>query len=227
MRPGLEAARIARQHRLQELGPLDRQGGVVGTGRVLVGPHVLQDHRDPPGRGQPLGAGPRHVAHEDRVGDQAAFLRPALVLREGIVAGEPDQGHAGVLRVDRRLLVRPPHQAHVEAVERKRRDEVEAPAPVVLDQQRRMTVRHRDLLQLAQPVADEPDAADLAARDGQRDVLAGQLRVPPGIDRGQLARQLPQRHPAGQRPGALAYVRGLGEPFRHESRPSVALLPLC
>ena len=106
------------------------------------------------------------------------------------------------VRVDRRLLVRPPHQAHVEAVERKRRDEVEAPPPVVLDQERRMAVRDRDLLQLAQPVADQPGAADLAARDGERDVLAGQLLVAPGVDRGQLARRAAaasSRRPAPRR----------------------------
>ena len=117
-----------------------------------------------------------------RAGDQAALLRPALVLREGIVAGQADQRHAGMVRVDRRLLVRPPHQRHVEAIERKRRNKVEAPAAIVLHQERRMTVRDRDLLQLAQPVADQPGAADLAARHGERDVLAGQLPVPPGVD---------------------------------------------
>ena len=146
-----------------------------------------------------------------RTGDQPALLRPPLVLREGIVAGDPDQRHPRLVRVGRRLLVRPPHQPHVEAIERKRRDEVEPPPPVVLHQQRRMPVGGRDLLQLAQPVADQPGAADLAARHRQRDVLAGQLLVAPGIDRGQLPRQLPQRHALGQRPGAVADVRRLGE----------------
>ncbi len=41
VRPGLEPACIARQHGLEELDPLDRQGSVVRPGRVLVGPHVL------------------------------------------------------------------------------------------------------------------------------------------------------------------------------------------
>ncbi len=150
LRPGLESACVARQHGLQELAALDRQGGVVGTGGVLVRPDVLEDHRDAAGRGQALGAGARHLAHEARAGNHAAFLGPPLVLGEGIVAGEPDQRHAGVLGVDRRLLVRPPHQRHVEAVERERRDEIDSPPPVVLQQDRRMTVRARDLLQLAQ-----------------------------------------------------------------------------
>ena len=106
VRARLEPAGVARQHGLEELGPLDRQRGVVGPRGVLVGPHVLQDHRDPPRRDQPLGARARHVAHEDRAGDQPALLRPALVLREGIVAGQPDQRHPGEVRVARRLLVR-------------------------------------------------------------------------------------------------------------------------
>ena len=87
-----------------------------------------------------------------------------------------------MLRVVRRLLVRPSHQRHVEAIERKRRNKVNAPAAIVLHQERRMTVRDRNLLQLEQAVADKPRAADLAARHRERDVLAGQLPVPPGVD---------------------------------------------
>ena len=146
-----------------------------------------------------------------RAGDQPALLGPALVLGEGIVAGKTDQRRAGGAGVGRRLLVRAPHQVHVEAVERKGRHEVEAAPPVVLDQQRRMAVGDRDLLQLAQPVADQPGAADLAARDGEGDVLARELLVAPGVDRGELAGELPERHPAGERPGAVADVGRLGE----------------
>ena len=156
-----------------------------------------------------------------RAGDQAALLGPALVLGEGIVAGDADQRRAGGAGVDRRLLVRAAHGRHVEAIQREGRDEVEAPPPVVLHHERRMAVRDRDLLQLAQAGADQPGAADLAARDGQRDVLAGQLLVAPGIDRGELAGELPQRHPGGQRPGALRDVRWPGQhrQCRHESCP--------
>ena len=46
LRPRFEPARITRQHRLEELGALDRQGGVVGTGSVLVGTEMLEDHGD-------------------------------------------------------------------------------------------------------------------------------------------------------------------------------------
>ena len=160
-----------------------------------------------PVESQALGAGARHLAHQARAGDQPALLGAALVLGEGVVAGQPDQRHPGDAGVDRRLLVGAAHEVHVEAVEREGRDEIEAPPPVVLEQQRRMAVGDGDLLQLAQPVADEAGAADLAAGDGERDVLAGELPVAPGVDRGQLAGELAQRHPA-----ASAHARSVTWP---------------
>ena len=105
-----------------------------------------------------------------------------------------------MLRVGRRLLVGAPDEVHVEAVEREGRDQVEAAAAVVLDQERRMAVPDRDLLQLAQPVADEAGAADLAAGDGERDVLAGELQVAAGVDRGELPGELAQASSARRAP---------------------------
>ncbi len=230
MRTRLEAAVVAGQDRLEELGPLDRQGGVVRSGGVLVGTHVLEDHRDPARGDQALGAGAGDVAHEPRAGDQPALLRAPLVLGEGIVAGQADQRHAREPGVGGRLDVRPPHDIHVEAVERKGSDAVEAASPVVLDEKRRVAVRDGDRLELAQPVADEPGAADLPAGDGEGDVLPGEALVAAGVDRGELAGKLAERHGRGQRPGALADV---GRHFTRADRvvmttvfpPSQAFLP--